>query len=288
MRVARRRDPAPSRLAYRLHRLALTPFVRRAVLWGLPLGSAAVAAGLWLGDAERREMLVGWAADFRRQVEERPEFMVQVLAVDGASDALAAEIREALGLRLPVSSFDLDLEALRSRVAAFDPVARAQVYVRPGGVLQVEVEERVPVVIQRKRDGLVLLDAGGHLVRPLEDRDARADLPLIAGTGAGREVAEALQLVRAAEPLAERLAGFVRVGERRWDVVLSRGQRILLPEEGAVAALDQAIALDQAQELMSRDVTVVDLRNPRRPTIRMSETAAERLHETRAEARGDE
>jgi cell division protein FtsQ len=153
-------------------------------------------------------------------------------------------------------------------------------------VLQVEVEERVPAIIHRRPEGLVLLDGGGHVVRPLAERDQRMDLPLIAGTGAGRQVAEALELMRAAEPLAERLAGFVRVGERRWDVVLSGGQRILLPETGAVAALDQAIALDQAQDLLARDVVSVDLRNPRRPTLRLSEDAAAKLHEIRAEARG--
>lgn len=285
MRLARRRDPAPSRLAYRLNRLALTPLVRKGVVWGLPVACAVVAAGLWVADGERREMMAGWLADFRRQVEERPEFMVQVLAVEGASDPLAAEIRAALGLRLPVSSFELDLEALRRRVVAFDPVARAQVYVRPGGLLQVEVEERVPAVIQRRPEGLVLLDAGGHRVRPLAARDERTDLPLITGAGAGREVAEALELSRAAGPLAERLAGFVRVGERRWDVVLAGGQRILLPEKGAVAALDQALALDRAQELLARDVTVVDLRNPRRPTLRLSEAAAQALYEVRKEKR---
>lgn len=282
MKLARKRDPAPSRLAYRLHRLALTPLVRRAVVWGLPLGAVAVGLVMWLHDAERREILAGRLDDFRRQVEERPEFMVQVLAVDGASDALAGEIREALGLRLPVSSFELDLEALRQRVAAFDPVARAQVHVRPGGVLQVEVEERMPAIIQRRPEGLVLLDAGGHLVTPLADRDERSDLPLIAGAGAGRQVPEALALVRAAEPLTQSLAGFVRVGERRWDVVLAGGQRILLPEEGAVAALDQAIALDRAQDLLARDVTVVDLRIPRRPTLRMSEAAVQQVQEVRA------
>ncbi len=260
--------------------------VRRAVVWGLPVAAAAVATGLWLSDPERREMLSGTLADFRRQVEQRPEFMVQVLAVDGASEALAGEIREALRLRLPVSSFDLDLEALRARAAKFDPVARARVFVRPGGVLQVEVEERVPAVIVRGDEGLMLLDAGGHKVRPLAERMERADLPLIAGLGAGRVVAEALQLAQAAEPLDERLGGFVRVGERRWDVVLAGGQRILLPEQAAVAALDQAIALDQAQDLLSRDVTVLDLRHPRRPTLRMSQTAAKTLYEIRAEARG--
>jgi cell division protein FtsQ len=255
------------------------------VVWGLPLAAVVVAAGVWLHDAERREMLAGRLADFRRQVEERPEFMVQVLAVDGASDPLAAAIREALGLRLPVSSFELDLEALRQTVAAFDPVARAQVHVRPGGVLQVEVEERAPAIIQRQPEGLVLLDAGGHRVGPLDDRGERADLPLIAGAGAGAQVPEALALVRAAEPLAERLAGFVRVGERRWDVVLAGGQRILLPEAGAVGALDQAMALDGAQDLLARDVTVVDLRNPRRPTLRMSEAAAQQVQETGAGAK---
>lgn len=285
IRISRRRDPAPSRLAYRMQRLALTPMVRRAVIWGVPMGAVVATVSLWLSDAERREVLAGQFADFRRQVEERPEFMVQVLSVDGASEELAAEIREALALRLPVSSFDLDLEALRVRVAAFDPVARAQVFVRPGGVLHVEVEERVPVAIHRRQEGLVLLDAGGHRVRPVERREDRADLPIVAGVGAGRAIAEAVDLTRAAEPIADQLAGFVRVGERRWDVVLSDGHRIMLPETGAVAALDQAIALDRAQELLARDIVVVDLRNPRRPTLRLSENGAQALYEIRAEAK---
>jgi cell division protein FtsQ len=286
MRVTRLRDPAPSRLAYRLHRLALSPLVRRSLFFGLPIGLLALAVSVWLGDAERREMILGWAADFRRQVEQRPEFMVQVLAIDGASDALSSDIRESLRLRLPVSSFDLDLEGLRAKVAAFDPVAGAQIYVRPGGVLHVEVQERVPVAIQRRPDGLVTIDAGGHVVRPLAARVDRPDLPLIAGTGAGRAVTEALVLVGAAEPLAERLAGLVRVGERRWDVVLSGGQRIMLPEQGAADALDQAIALDRAQEMLARDVVLVDLRNPRRPTLRMSEGAASSLHDITVERAG--
>lgn len=285
MRLSPRRDPAPSRLAYRLHRLALSPLVRRLAIWGLPGGAVAIAGALWLGDPARREMLTGWGAEFRRQLGERPEFRIRVLAVDGASDPLAAAIREALGLRLPVSSFDLDLEALRKRAAAFDPVARAQVMVRPGGVLEVRIEERVPAVIQRRPEGLVLLDAEGHLVGPLAERSARPDLPLIAGAGAGREVPEALALAAAAGPVADRLAGFVRVGERRWDVVLAGGQRIMLPETDAVAALDQALALDRAQDLLARDVAVLDLRNPRRPTLRMSETAAQGFYEVRAEAR---
>ena len=60
--------------------------------------------------------------------------------------------------------------------------------------------------------------------------------------------------------LAERLRGLVRMGERRWDLVLDRDQRILLPEDGAVEALERVIALDEAQDILSRDILQVDLR----------------------------
>jgi cell division protein FtsQ len=65
------------------------------------------------------------------------------------------------------------------------------------------------------------------------------------------------------------------MGDRRWDVVLDRDQRILLPEVGAVAALERVIALEGAQEVLTRDVVRVDMRLRRRPTIQMSEEATQ-------------
>ena len=154
-------------------------------------------------------------------------------------------------------------------------VRDASLRVRSGGILQIDVTERVPVVIWRTRDGLELLDEDGIAVRAALFREDHADLPLVAGEGAERAVPQALQLLRAAGPLGTRLRGLVRVGERRWDVVLDRGQRILLPEEMPVQALERAIALDQAQDLLGRDVAVVDFRQSQRPTVRMGAPATD-------------
>ena len=71
------------------------------------------------------------------------------------------------------------------------------------------------------------------------------------------------------------MRGLVRMGERRWDVVLDRGQRILLPEANPVRALERVIVLDEVQETLARDVVVVDMRLAARPTLRMSENAVE-------------
>jgi len=273
-----KRDPAPSRVAYRLERMWLTPFYRRMARVGLPLTAAAMAVVWYFSDEGRRAVITDTIAEVRRSVEERPEFMVQMLAVEGASEELAGDIRALVPYEFPLSSFDMDLDATRADIEALDAVARAHVRIRGGGVLTVEIEERVPALVWRRRDGtLALIDETGHRVAPLISRGLRSDLPLVAGRGADapEAVTEALALFDAATPLHGRIRGLVRRGDRRWDVVLDREQVIQLPEEGAVLALEHVIALDQAEEMLGRDIAVVDMRIPGRPTLRMEGNAVE-------------
>ncbi|WP_413718662.1 cell division protein FtsQ/DivIB [Silicimonas sp. MF1-12-2] len=282
------RDPAPSRLAYRMNRLMLTPMFRRFLRYGLPVLVIATAGLWWASDEARRQDAADRVAELKRQVEERPEFMVRMMAVEQASAEVASEVRAVLPLDFPVSSFDLDLDELRGRVEEIDAVAAASVRIRQGGVLEIEIEERRPVVVWRTPDTLELLDETGHRVAPLALRTDRPDLPLIAGEGANAHVAEALSLLSVAEPVHERVRGLLRVGERRWDVVLDRDQRILLPETGAVTALQKVMALDKAQDLLARDIAAVDFRNPKRPVIRLTPSAIETIYDTYWTSSGEE
>ncbi|ABG32848.1 cell division protein FtsQ, putative [Roseobacter denitrificans OCh 114] len=256
-----------------MQRLLLTPAFLLFLRAGVPVLLLFGAATWWLSDADRRAAIWETVAEARASFETRPEFMVQLMAIDGATDALAAEIRKEVPLDFPLSSFDLNLSDMRDRIVALDPVKSATVRIRPGGVLHIDVEPRMPAVIWRSAQGLTAVDVNGIHVGPIAQRMDRPDLPLIAGTGATEHVKEALDLYRAAGPLGTRLRGIVRVGERRWDIVLDRDQRILLPEDGAVEALDRVIALDTAQDILSRDVKRVDLRLGARPTVKMSDYA---------------
>jgi len=270
-----RSDPAPSRLKYRIQRWMLTPGIRMGLRVGLPVCVMLTAAGGYLASETRRDHLVGLYTEARAAFETRPEFMVNVMAIDGAGESVAADVREVTSLDLPLSSFDLDLSAIRDLIVGLDPVKTASVRIRPGGILQVDVVEREPAIVWRSRDGLALLDETGAFVAELGQRSLHPDLPLIAGRGADRRAVEALRLFAAARPLGERLRGIVRVGERRWDVVLDRGQRIQLPVERPVAALERVIAVSEVKDLLERDVAVVDLRLPTRLTVRMNAPAVE-------------
>lgn len=277
-----RRDPAPSRVAYRLQRLWLTPVFRMFMRLGLPVALVVGLIGGWFSQPENRETLSEKFAELRRSVEERPEFMVKLMAIDGATPSIGDDIREIVPVDFPVSSFDLDLPGIHDRIAELDAVERVDVRIRAGGILQVEIIERTPAAVWRVGQDLELLDAVGHRVAVISSRLERADLPLLAGEGAEKHVPEALALLAAAEPVRGRVRGLVRIGNRRWDVVLDREQRILLPDHNPIPAFEQVMALVQTRDLLERDITVVDMRNQNRPTLRMGRPAIAEMRRIRA------
>ncbi|PIL13741.1 hypothetical protein P775_27645 [Puniceibacterium antarcticum] len=274
-------------MRYRLQRMMLTPLYRRLLRIGLPLAIVFGGAALWFSDQGNRDTVFGMVTELRTAFEQRPEFMVTEMAISGASAGVAEEVRRVLTVALPISSFELPLDAMREKVNGLDAVESARLRIAQGGILQVDVVERLPVVVWRSEDGLEILDKNGVHVGSLVHRGEYPDLPLIAGLGADKYVGEALALLAAAQPLLPRLRAVQRIGQRRWDVVLDRDQRILLPETGAVQALERAIAMDQAVDLLSRDLQLVDLRLSQRPTLRLTEYAIQELREMKTMKVGD-
>lgn len=285
---ATRRDPAPSRLRYRLTRFWLRPGVRRLVNVVLP--SAALVAGGWTLAVEldlrtRADAAFAWV---REAVVERPQFVISRFEIPGVSPELAEQIAEAALVSFPASSLEVNVAAVRERVEALSSVKRARVRALPSGALEIRAAERFPVVLWRSPEGLQLLDEGGVRVAEVDSRLRRIDLPLIVGAGAAANVPEALGILKAAAPLADRVRGLVRMGGRRWDLVLDRDQVLRLPEAEPVAALDFALALDRAEALLGRDITVIDLRDLRRPTVRLTEQAKTEFERLRAERKGED
>ena len=246
------REPAPSRWGYRYQRMMLTPVFRFWIRFGVPVLLIAIIAGVWSSHEANRKWLSESYAAIVHSVQNRPEFMVAAMGIEGADPDLSDQIRAVLPVNFPISSFDLDLDAMRQTVEAVSAVERAVLRVKPGGILEVAVTPRTPVAIWRSDDGLKLIDANGSFVGPI----------------------------------ASRVRGVVRMGERRWDVVLDRDQRILLPEEGAVQAFQRVIVMAQSQGLLERDVAAVDVRNEARATVRLNENAVETMRQINASIAG--
>ncbi|HVH02080.1 MAG TPA: cell division protein FtsQ/DivIB [Amaricoccus sp.] len=287
-RLPVRRDPAPSRLRYRLNRLWLRQGFRRLVNFGVPMLAGLAAAWTLSSELDLRGRTLAVVEEARAAIVYRPQFVITSVVVPDVSRDLAEAIRVAAFVQLPVSSLELDVNAVRDRVEQLDAVERVRVRALASGVLEIRAAERVPLVVWRSDAGLELLDAGGVRVAEIDSRRRRPDLPLIAGDGADRAVPEALALLAEARPVGARIRGLVRQGERRWDLILDRGQLVKLPAQGAVDALGTVMALEARDELLKRDVSVVDVRDPRRLMLRLNEPAIDELERLRKTAAGED
>lgn len=283
-----RRDPAPSRLRYRLTRVWLRPGVRRGVNFGLPLLAGVLASWTVMAQFDVRAELVAWTTNLHDRIVDRPQFTITGITVPGVSRDLAEQIRVAAFVRLPASSLELDVNAVRERIEALDAVQRARVRALPSGILEIQAVERVPVAVWRAPDGIELVDENGVRVAEVDSRMRRPDLPLVAGEGASAHVPEALALLAVAEPVGARVRGLVRMGDRRWDLVLDRDQVVKLPEDDPLAALRRVMALEASGEVLKRDVAVVDMRDPGRPMLRLTERAIAELQRLKTAKTGED
>lgn len=281
------RDYSPSRIKYRWERIWLTPLYRSLIRTGLPLAIIVALSGLYFSKPETQAKLAGSIQNAWTIVENRPEFAINLMRIEGGSDGVAQQVRESVPMTFPQSSLRLDLVALKERIEAVDAVEQADLFLR-GGVLEVQIAERRPVMIWRGQGRLELVDATGARAGVVESRAGYETLPLILGLGAQAAAGEALQILAAAGPIRERVRGLRRMGQRRWDVLLDRGQVIQLPVDGAVAALERVIALQLARDVLGRDVTVIDVRDGRRPVLRLTGAAMEELNRLRAIADEEE
>lgn len=284
--MRRRRDPAPSRIRYRLQRLWLRPSVRRGLRLGPPI--LAVVAGLSyvFFSPVARGAITQFVGNARAAVVNREEFQITEAVVTGASPQLRARVLGLAQAQLPSSTFSLDLKALKSGIELIPAVSEATVRIGPSGALRVDLSEREPQFVWRIGNRLLLLDAQGIGLGEIQRRTDRPRLPLVIGTGANGFLSEAREILDAAEPVKARLRGLQRIGGRRWNVVLDRDQILMLPEQSPVPAFRRVMEMDEKSDLLGRDVASVDLRDPQRPTIRMGPFATGELRRIQALQKG--
>ena len=277
-------DPAPSRIAYRMMRLMLIPRLRLIFTLGFPsLLIFCATLGLFI-NINVWENISAIKKDLKLAFVERPEFMIKVASIDGSSDELANEIREILPLDFPVSYFDLDIKYLHKVVNEIPAVASAAIKISVGGVLQINVTEKSPAFMWRKDNVMSVIDETGSFIRIANSRIDYPKLPLVVGEAANLAVSEISSLMQSNEYFRDHVRAFVRVGERRWDLILENNVRIMLPQREFLAAFDRLMLMNEAGSLLSGRLSNIDMRLVVRPTVRVDTVSVDPL---RTNSNGD-
>ena len=277
---ARQRTPAkpppplharrPSRvgLFWRRRNKLLWPTLAMAVLLVLVLGGVSVVRSFRSGNT---------VASLPERLGIGSGLVVQDIRIEGRDKTPENFLRAALGVAKGDKLLGFSLDAARARIEKLTWVQHATVERHLPGTIVVRLEERRPFAVWQNGGKFQLIDRTGEVVvqqDPGKDADAFKSLPLVVGAGAPEAAASLLDGLAELPVLKSRVVAAVRVGERRWNLHLSNGADVLLPEAAEGPAMTKLMELQTSQALLDRPLQVVDMRLPDRLVVRPMTSAA--------------
>jgi cell division protein FtsQ len=233
------------------------------------LGSAAFGAvkGDHLGPVTEA------VRDARDAVANVAGFRITKLNIAGRKQLTQDEILSIGGVTGRTSLLFLDAALVREKLKASPWIAEATVTKYFPDRLQVDIVERSAFALWQENGRLSVIAEDGAVLEPYVERRFTL-LPLVVGAGAQTGAKDFLVLLARYPQVKAQVRAAVMVGERRWNLRLTNGIDVRLPERDVDQALTLLTPLDRDKQLMSRDITAIDLRLPDRVSVRLSEDAA--------------
>jgi cell division protein FtsQ len=199
-------------------------------------------------------------------------FRISEVALAGEHELPRQRILDIAGITDTSSLVFLDAAQTRARLVANPWISEATVLKLYPGRLRIEIKERRPFALWQK-DGRVNLIAEDGTVLESFVPERYAALPMVVGKGAERAAPALIGLIDRFPSIADQVQAAVLVAERRWTLHLKNGVEVLLPEHEPDRALAVLTDLDRSKQLLTRDITAVDLRLSDRVTVRQSDAA---------------
>jgi cell division protein FtsQ len=226
----------------------------------LLVGGAAIAGASWIGGNlfNTREAL--YAAADGMATAAGLTAIIEVEGVEGQRKTEVASVVLPDGRRSIVGASP---GTMKDNVESLDWVESATVQRLWPTTIRVKVQRRDAFALWQENGTLTVVDAAGERVHGAPPSVYR-NLPRIVGPGAGPAAEPVLHALEELPLLRARLASFVRVGERRWNLNLKNSMIVMLPEEDPVGAMARLETLQARYGMMDRAYARIDLREPGR------------------------
>ncbi|WP_421790885.1 cell division protein FtsQ/DivIB [Hyphobacterium sp.] len=214
--------------------------------------------------AEHRTAAMGWA--------------VETIDVSGVEPEQASEVAAAIGAYRGQPMLNFDPVEARASVEALPWVREASVIRLWPDQIAVVVQPRSEFALWQIEGDIHVIDRDGSVLGEANASDW-PELPLVVGAGANGEAEALIELLDHHSEIGERISAMVRVGDRRWNLRMTNGLDIKLPENEMGAALALLAAMHAERGVLRLDAESIDLRQPGEMIVR---ARAERMREREA------
>lgn len=200
---------------------------------------------------------------------------VKTIRIYDAAPEQEVDILKAIGVKEGDSMFRADPKLIKSRLEKLSGLGDIQVHRFWPGQISIFVTPLKATFFYWNGETHLAMNPYGKIVPGVVYGEA--DFPVVSGAGAVKASAGLLADLNDYPVIKSRLKKAVRIGNRRWDLMMSSGARIQLPAgaDERQKALARLKALHQLTTVLDRKLANVDLRDPARVYSRRIQVTAD-------------
>ncbi len=269
MRRINERARSPAAANSRGRRAAVSLWKRPAIIrGGAVLGLALIIGALaWTWTSGRAIEAYDGARAALLDASAATGLVIGEVFVAGRERTSRRALIEALDVTLGTPLLGFDAEVARRRIEAIGWVREAVVERRFPDIIFLRIVERQPLALWQRGKLLLVVDDDGVVIDGAKPKRFSL-LPVIVGDDAPDHAGPLLNVLATEPGLNQRVAAAVRVGGRRWNLRFDNGIDVELPERDFAAAWRRLAEFERLHQLLSRDITAIDLRLPDRLVVR--------------------
>jgi len=194
--------------------------------------------------------------------------VVTDIRVEGRETTDAATITRALAAERGTPILAVSPSRAKQQLETLPWVRSATIERRLPNTLFVRLVERRPLAVWQHGSKHELIDRDGEVIA-VNDLGPFARLPTVVGDDAAAHAAGLLDMLASNSELAGRVTAAVRVDERRWNLRIDNAIDVLLPQQKPAEAWARLAELERSNQLLKRDIQIVDMRLPDRLVLRV-------------------
>jgi cell division protein FtsQ len=187
-------------------------------------------------------------------------FTLKEIVIEGHDRLKSSEILNDLNLVQKDPLFSFSLKDIQEKVTKNPWIRSVLVGRQLPSTIYLRIVERRPLALWKDERGITsMIDDEGDLIHakiPLEYET----LPTILGQNAHKHTPAIIKILQSFPNISTRVTGLVWVGERRWDLILSKKIQIQLPEDDLESSLKKLETLQVEHKIFEKSILKIDLR----------------------------
>ncbi len=208
---------------------------------------------------------------------QKAQFNLEHVVVEGHIRTKIEDINRQLHLKRGMKIFEVDLEQEKSSVMELPWIKTVRIERHLPTQVLISLTEKTPIAIWQNKRKYFPIDEEGNPI--YDDKTVLKNLLLVVGEDAPAHTPELIALLKEYPEIGDVTRSAVRVGKRRWNLYLNdaeNGLEIRLPETNIRAALERLKNFKKEEDILNRDLTVIDLKLPDRLIVKSAAPMEER------------